>query len=181
MIILGSASVLVIVALVVVLLVRREAEPIGTTPSGPSFAPGELTPEETVVVATPRPDGSLAVAQTLVFDAGPGLDRPVSMDVGGTRLGWKSSPRTVQYGVLPVVADLQAREVGGSNLTVRITERPNPNPLSAGRRYELVPAAPWSPGRHAVTVSYVLDDVWVQVEGAPTARPPAEVRRRTGG
>ena len=81
-----------------VILPRFERDP----ESGPTFAPGELTPEESTVTAVPQPDGTVRVDQVLIFDIAPGLeDRPAIWYLDGIQIGWKSSERTAQYGVIP--------------------------------------------------------------------------------
>lgn len=136
---------------------------------GPTFAPGELTPEESTITAAPQPDGTVRVDQVLIFDAGPGLDRPVGWYVDGTQIGWKDPERTAQYGVIPRVVALEAREVpvDGAPVPLEITVDDDDldDPFFDGRRYQLRPPQPWAPGRHRVELSYVLGDVWVEAGG----------------
>jgi hypothetical protein len=159
---------LVISAAVVVgmILPRLRPEP----DPGPTFAPGELTPEESTVTAVPQPDGTVRVDQVLIFDIAPGLeDRPATWYLDGTQIGWKSSERTAQYGVIPKVVALEAREVPVTDapvpLKITVDESDYDDPFFDGRRYALVAPGPWSPGRHRVEFSYVLGDVWVQAGG----------------
>ncbi len=149
-----------------VILPRFEREP----DSGPTYAPGELTPEESTVVAVPQPDGTVRVDQVLIFDIAPGLeDRPATWYLDGTQIGWKSSERTAQYGVIPEVVALEAREVPVADapvpLKITVDESDYDDPFFDGRRYALVAPGPWSPGRHRVEFSYVLGDVWVEADG----------------
>ena len=119
------------------------------------------------MVATPGPDGTVRVEQELIFDAGPGMDYPVTWYIGGTQIGWKSSsPAEAQYGVIPtIVTNLEAREIGGLDLTVRDTERIDRTRSSTGTATGWPPPVPWAPGRHAVMISYTLGEVWVQADG----------------
>ena len=125
-----------------VILPRFERDP----ESGPTFAPGELTPEESTVMAVPQPDGTVRVDQVLIFDIVPGLeDRPATWDLGGTRIGWKSADRTAQYGVIPEVVALEAREVPVADapvpLKITVDESDYEDPFFDGRRYELIAPA----------------------------------------
>ena len=158
--------VVTVAALVGVVLPRLRPE----SGPGPAFAPGELTPEESTVVAVPQPDGTVRVDQVLIFDIAPGLeDRPATWYLDGTQIGWKSSERTAQYGVIPKVVALEAREVPVADapvpLKITVDESDYDDPFFDGRRYALIAPGPWSPGRHRVEFSYVLGDVWVQVDG----------------
>ena len=154
-----------------------------TAQPGPTFAAGTSSPRKRLPW-WPRPDrtGPLAVEQTLIFDAGAGLDRSVTLwySVAPRSAGSRRRQLKSQYGVVPVVTDLEAREIGGLDLTVRVTEQTDRNPLAAGRRYELVPSIPWSPGRHAVVINYRLGDVWVEADGANALVLPLQLRGRPG-
>ena len=100
--------VVTVVTLVWVIMPRLRPAP----EPRPTFAPGELTPEESTVLARPQPDGTVRVDQVLIFDVVPGLEAdPATWYLGGTRIGWKSAERTAQYGVIPKVVTLEAREV----------------------------------------------------------------------
>ena len=90
-------TLLLVVAAVVIVVILPRRDSNLTLEAAPSFAAGELTPEESTVVATPRPDGTVQVEQRLVFDAGPGVDFPVTWYIGGTQIGWQSSAREAQY------------------------------------------------------------------------------------
>ena len=162
---------LLVVAVVVgVVLPRRDAGP--TIVAGPSFSAGELTPEESTVIATPQPDGTVQVEQKLVFDAGPGMDFPVTWYIGGTQIGWRSSARQAQYGVIPTISAVTAREVTTAgrttDLAVRVDDSGIDDPFFDGHRYRLAARGPWAAGRHAVIISYTLGDVWVRADGVRT-------------
>jgi hypothetical protein len=161
--------------------------------AGPSFAAGELTPEESTVVATPQPDGTVQVEQKLIFDAGPGMDYPVTWYIGGTQIGWQSSAREARYGVIPTISGVTAREItttGGTvDLAVSVDDSGIDDPFFDGHRYRLAAPGPWAPGRHAVMISYTLGEVWVQADGVrilvvplrfgsgPANRQPADLVR----
>jgi hypothetical protein len=170
LIIVAGAVVLGLVITVAVLVgvvlprLRNEFDP------GPTFAPGELTPEESTVVAVPQPDGTVRVDQVLIFDVVPGLEaEPATWYLDGTQIGWKSAERTVQYGVIPEVVALEARDVPVADapvpLKITVDESDYDDPFFDGRRYALIAPWPWSPGRHRVEFSYVLGGVWVQADG----------------
>jgi hypothetical protein len=169
LVVVGAAVLgLVVTAAVLfgVILPRFKGEP----ESGPTFAPGELTPEESTVTAVPQPDGTVRVDQVLIFDIAPGLeDRPATWYLDGTQIGWKSSEREAQYGVIPTVVALSAREVPVTDapveLKITVDDSDYDDPFFDGRRYALIHPRPWSTGRHRVEFSYVLGDVWVEAEG----------------
>ena len=121
------------------------------------------------MVATPRPDGTVSVEQRLVFDAGPGIDFPVTWYIGGTQIGWQSSAREAQYGVIPTISEVTAQEVtgaGGSvDLAVSVDDSDLDDPFFDGHRYRLAAPGPWSPGRHTVMLRYTLGDIWVRADG----------------
>jgi hypothetical protein len=172
MIIAVGVTVLVlagVTAVVVRMFMACCEDPGPPVAAGPSFAAGELTPEESTVVATPRPDGTVQVEQKLVFDAGPGMDYPVTWYIGGTQIGWQSSAREAQYGVIPRISDVTAREVTTAGQTVELAvsvdDSDIDDPFFDGHRYRLAAPGPWAPGRHAVLISYTLGEVWVQADG----------------
>ena len=143
---------------------RPEPEP------APTYAPGELTPEESTVTAVPQPDGTVRVDQVLIFDVVPGQEeKPARWYLDGTQIGWKSAERKAQYGVIPKVVALSAREVPVTDapveLKITVDESDYDDPFFDGRRYALIAPAPWTPGRHRVEFSYVLGDVWVEADG----------------
>ena len=161
-IVLGLVITVAVLAGVVLPRLRRDPDP------PPSYAPGELTPEESTVVVRPQPDGTVQVLQTLTFDAGPGTRQPVTWYLGGTRIG-STADKTVDYAVLPQAGDITARDVtpGGdrSPLEVTIEDNDYADPFIDGRRYSIGPSGRWSPGRHQVSFDVVLSDVWVEVAG----------------
>jgi hypothetical protein len=172
MIIVAGAAVLVLLvaaAVVVGVVLPRRADTDPPVAAGPSFAAGELTPEESTVVATPRPDGTVQVEQKLIFDAGPGMDYPVTWYIGGTQIGWQSSAREAQYGVIPTISGVTAKELTTTgetvDLAVSVDDSGIDDPFFDGHRYRLAAPGPWAPGRHAVMVSYTLGDVWVRADG----------------
>ena len=122
------------------------------------------------MVAVPQPDGTVRVDQVLIFDIVPGSRT-------ARRPGTSTAPRsagsppsaTAQYGVIPKVVALEAREVPVADapvpLKITVDESDYDDPFFDGRRYALIAPGPWSPGRHRVEFSYVLGDVWVQVDG----------------
>ena len=183
LVVVGAAVLgLVVVAAVLfgVILPRFQPGP----ESGPTFAPGELTPEESTITAVPQPDGTVRVEQVLIFDIVPGLeDRPVTWYLDGTQIGWKSSEREAQYGVIPTVVALSAREVPVTDapveLKITVDDSDYDDPFFDGRRYALIAPGPWSPGRHRIEFSYVLGDVWVEADGDPPAGAAAAVRQRS--
>ena len=162
-VVLGLVITVAVVAGVV--LPRLRPDP---APPPPGYAPGELTPEESTVVAEPRADGTVRVSQTLTFDAGPGTEQPLTWYLAGTRIG-ANAAETVDYAVLPRAGSVTAREVppGGDPVPLEVTveESEYADPFDDGRRYALVPPRPWAPGRHRVEFDFVLSDVWVEVEG----------------
>ena len=170
LIIVAGAIVLamLLVAAVVVGVILSRRDPDVPAAAGPSFAAGELTPEESTVIATPQPDGTVQVEQKLVFDAGPGMDFPVTWYIGGTQIGWQSSAREPQYGVIPTISAVTAREVtaagGTTDLAVSVDDSDIDDPFFDGHRYRLAAPGPWDAGRHAVMISYTLGDVWVQAD-----------------
>ena len=77
------------------------------------------------MVVTPRSDGTVAVEQKLIFDAGPGMDAPLTWYVGGTLLGWQSSAREIGYGVTPKVLEFDAREINATGTSTDLTTTVN--------------------------------------------------------
>ena len=49
------------------------------------------------------------------------------------------------------------------------------DPFFHGHRYRVAGYAPWSAGRHAVMINYVLGDVWVEADGLPAVVLPLRV------
>jgi len=132
------------------------------------------------VVVTPRANGTVAVEQKLIFDAGSGMDAPGTWYVGGTQLGWQSSAREIGYGVTPKVLEFDAREITAADTSTDLTtmvidDISARDPFFRGHRYRLAGAGPWSAGRHAVMINYVLGDVWVEADGVPVAVLPLRI------
>jgi len=132
------------------------------------------------VVATLRADGTVAVAQKLIFDAGSGMDAPITWYVGGTQLGWQSSAREIGYGVTPSVLEFDGREITADGTSTDLTSTviddvSARDPFFRGHRYRLAGAGPWPAGRHAVMINYVLGDVWVEAEGVPAVVLPLRI------
>lgn len=158
-VVLGLVVTVAVLVGVVLPRLRRDPGP------PPSYAPGELTPEESTVVAKPQEDGTVRVIQLLTFDAGPGTDRPLTFYLGGTRLGRSA---TARYAVLPQVRDAEAEADTPGNdgpLTIEMEETAYADPFTDGRRYAVSVPGGWSSGRHRVTFQFVLSDVWVEIEG----------------
>jgi hypothetical protein len=158
-----------------VLVPRGDSDP--PVAAAPTVAPGELTPQESTVVVTPRADGTVAIEQKLIFDAGSGLDAPATWYVGGTQLGWQSSAREIRYGMTPKVVEFGAREINATGAPVDLTTTVIENqdardPFFHGHRYRMSGPGPWSAGRHAVMINIVLSDVWVEIEGVPAVVLP---------
>jgi hypothetical protein len=189
-------ALLVVAAVVFGVILPRYAAP--EVQAAPTFAPGELTPEESTVVASPQPDGTVQFEQRLIFDAGPGIDFPVTWYIGGTQIGWQSSARQAQYGVIPRISDVVAQDVtvaaGTVDLAVSVDDSDLDDPFFDGHRYRLAAPGPWAAGRHAVRIRYTLDEVWVQADGVrvlvlplsfasgPASSQPADlVRVRVAG
>lgn len=131
-----------------------------------SYPDGVLTPQEVNLGARPRPDGSLTIRQTLVFDAGPGTDQPARWGIGGTRLGYAAPDRRVQYWVDPRIEAVSAVEQPPTGpavpLEVSLDDSSNSEPFRAVHRYRLIPRQPWSPGRHRVLLEATLRGVYVR-------------------
>lgn len=193
LIVVGAAVLGLVVAIAVltqVVLPRLRPEPAAR----PDYAPGELTPAESTVVAQIQPDGTVRVDQVLIFDAGPGTTFPATWFLGGTRVG-ESADESVRFGVVPKVISTSARAVPRADapvpLEITVDESDYDDPFDDGRRYRLAATDPWAPGRHRVEFSFVLGDVWVQASGvrllvlplrfasAPDTGQPADLVRLT--
>lgn len=135
---------------------------------------GAITPEETHVTVRAQKDGTLKVTTQLVFDTPKGSEDPVTWQIGGTRIGWESSDRDTQYGVVPTVSDVEAHMMKndssgdlGDELDVSHEEATTDAEKAFGDPEEYTLTAPgdgWSTGRHAVELTYTLDDVHVSVD-----------------
>ena len=139
--------------------------------SGLDYPDGALTPQERTIVATPRPDGTLRVDMSLIFDAGPGTSEPVWWSIGGTRIGWESSERRAQYWVNPTVTEVAAQELTPDGakipLSVVVDDTGYHDPFLDAHVFRLTGPSAWSAGRHAIKISYLLGDVFVSTGGTP--------------
>lgn len=156
-------------ALVAVLAIRYVDGGRRSEPMSDRAADGVFTPEERTVTAIPQPDGTLSVEEKLVFDAGEGTDRPLRWAIGGTAIGWKGPNRVAQYGVIPQVRDIRAREIssGSPGPDLAVTHGPSKvvDPFFDDHLYQFAPpGAVWHSGRHAVQISYTLAGTYVVVE-----------------
>jgi hypothetical protein len=172
----AAVTVLALALVAILVLVPRDDfdPPVA---AAPTVAAGELTPQESTVVVTPRADGTVAIEQKLIFDAGSGLDAPVTWYVGGTQLGWRSSAREIRYGITPKVLEFGAREITATGAptdltTTVIDNRDARDRFFHGHRYRMAGPGPWSAGRHAVMINIVLSDSWVEIEGVPAVVLP---------
>ncbi|WP_309132378.1 hypothetical protein [Brevibacterium sp.] len=163
------AAVATVIALVVIVSVLRHP-PI--EPRSDSGLPVEaVTPEEISLDVTVRSDGTLAVSQLLVFDTPVGSERPVRWAIGGIGIGWIDRDRDAQYAVLPRVSQVSAQDVSSPSAeAVDLTVVRDAHVEDLFHDDVVFTIAPpdrgrWSSGRHAVTVDYVLADVFVAVEG----------------
>lgn len=140
-----------------------------------------LTPEEITLSVAPQTDGSLHISERLIFDATANEDRPIKWYISGETIGSeRDGPR---YFVVPTVSDVTAvqlstaeestkddpAEVG--DLTVTRDDSEVEDPFFDSVIYEFTNSNPpnedsqWTPGRHIIDISYVLDDVYLEVEG----------------
>lgn len=160
-VVLGLVITVAVLAGVILPRLRQDPDP-------PSYAPGELTPEESTVVVKPQADGTVRVDQTLTFDAGPGTSQPLTWYLGGARIG-STADGTVDYAVLSQAGSVTARDVTPDEnavpLEVTAETGEYADPFGDGRRYALAAPGRWAPGRHRVEFGVVLSDVWVEVAG----------------
>lgn len=126
---------------------------------------------------TPRPDGSVQVQQTMIFDAGEaGRPEPLVWTVGGVRIGWygeNGERRTGQYWVDPVIDELTV-DGEGTELSVTVDDSQADRTSSGYHRYVLTPREPWGPDRHRVHLDYVMSGVYVRHTGTPTMVVPLD-------
>ncbi|MCW4460000.1 DUF2207 domain-containing protein [Microbacterium sp. MPKO10] len=160
-------ALIAVVVMVVGMLVGRA----GTSPHVERVSEAAFTPEEVTVTATANTDGTLAVTEKLVFDTPEGSTDPVSWYIGASRIGWETRDRHTQLIVLPTVSDVTGvvltDDGPGDELTVDKDDSKVDDPMYDSVAYRFTAAeGEWSAGRHAVQVSYVLDDVHVRVDGA---------------
>lgn len=177
---LGFAAVLMITVIVVAMIPGNP----GPSPDRIRLPRQALTPEEISVTAAPQPDGTLQVSQRLIFDAPDGEDRPIRWHLGREPIGRSTSGGTTSdYNVLPRVSAISARELStaeGSTkddpaevaeLNVRRDDVDVSDLFADDVSYEFANPNPpgenimWDEGRHVIDVSYILDDVYLDVEG----------------
>lgn len=176
----GFAAILAVVVIVSSMITRIP----DVLPDRVRLPQQALTPEEITVTAAPQADGTLHVSERLIFDAPDGADRPILWHLGGESIGWPAGDGDVpRYAVMPRASEVSARELDTTekstkNDPVEIAQ------LSVTRDdsdvddlfyddvgYEFANPHPpgenvmWTKGRHVVDVSYILDDVYLNVEG----------------
>lgn len=130
--------------------------------------PGVVTPQEVTVTATPQPDGTLVVEQSLVFEATEETADVVVLRSGGVQLGWINDDRPGRYWVNPTVAEVQAADVTSgepTELDLVVDDRDLDNPRMDGTYYKLAEGHTWEPGRHVIEIEFTLADVWVDIDG----------------
>ncbi|WP_231441939.1 hypothetical protein [Brevibacterium zhoupengii] len=174
----GFAAIVIILVIVFPVFTRSPEMP----PDRSRYPEQALTPEEITVNVAPRNDGSLHVSQRLIFDVTDEMKSPLSWYVGGERIGYGvgAGPR---YYVLPQVGEVSAQELS----TAEDSTKENPaevgdltvtreNPAIDGsfsdsavydftRPKQAGEDSQWTPGRHVVDFTYVLDDVYLNVDG----------------
>ena len=132
------------------------------------LAPGVVTPQEITATATPQPDGSVAVEQTLVFEATEESADVVVLRSSGVELGWVSDERRGRYWVSPTVSEVRAADVTSdqpTELEMVVDDRDLDDPRRDGLYYKLGEGTDWAPGRHVIEIEFTLTDVWVEIEG----------------
>lgn len=184
------ASLFGVVAIgVVVTIVAEALMPIYDDSSVKRRLPQQaLTPEEVTVTVTPHRDGTIHVAERLIFDASATEDRPLFWNIGGESIGWNGGVgEGGQYAVMPTVKDVTATEMStgegstqadpaeAADLTVARDDSDVDDPFYDDVRFTITnekslgqssgEVTNWGPERHVVDFSYVLDDVYLNVEG----------------
>lgn len=98
---------------VIVMIVAEALMPIYDDSSVKRRLPQQaLTPEEMTVTVTPHRDGTIHVAERLIFDASATEDRPLFWSIGGESIGWNGGVgEGGQYAVMPTVKDVTAIEL----------------------------------------------------------------------
>lgn len=134
----GFAVILIVVVIVSTVITRIPDTP----PDKHRLAHQALTPEEITLSLAPQTDGTLHVSECLVFDASESEDGPISWFIGGEQIGWE------RYG--PAEVDDPFHDSSRYEFT-------HPNPPSEDSQ--------WRPGRHIIGISYVLDDVYLDIAG----------------
>ncbi|AZT94176.1 hypothetical protein [Brevibacterium aurantiacum] len=172
------------IVIILVIVFQGSARIPDMPPDRSRYPEQALTPEEITVNVTPRSDGSLQVSQRLIFDVTDEMKKPLSWYIGGEQIGWNTGvgdgPR---YYVLPQVGEVSAQELStaeGStkenpaevgDLTVTRENRSIDDPFSDSAVYDFTREkqagedSQWTPGRHVVDITYVLDDVYLNVDG----------------
>lgn len=133
-----------------------------------TLAPGVVTPMEITASATPQPDGSLAVEQTLVFEATEQTGDVVVLSSSGVGLGWINDDRPGRYWVSPTVSQVQAADVTSgqpADLDLVVDDQDRDDPRMDGIYYKLAEGHDWEPGRHVIEIEFTLTDVWVDIDG----------------
>lgn len=183
-IIAGAIGFLALLVVVVFVAAMTTTHIPDMPPDGTRFPKEALTPEEITVAVSPRTDGTLHVSQRLIVDASGNEDVPIHWHLGGESIGRPTTDSEVQsYAVMPRASEVSARELStGEESTkddptevadLKITrddsdvedlyydtvdyEFAKPNPEGE--------TAMWTPGRHVIDVSYVLEDVYLTIEG----------------
>lgn len=175
----------VVVAIVVAVLlgtgvVRNpiaDPSPTPTTDVAAQFPDGTLLPQERAIVAKVRPDGHLAVTETILFDAADGSQSPLVWRIGGSRIGWFTDDRSQQYGVIPTVVSVSAAAISPktrarTDVAVTQDETDFDDPYSDSHVYRTLPDGGWTKGQHAVALTYELADVFLTAEGTTMAVLP---------
>lgn len=189
---------------VIVMIVAEALMPIYDDSSVKRRLPQQaLTPEEMTVTVTPHRDGTIHVAERLIFDASATEDRPLFWSIGGESIGWNGGVgEGGQYAVMPTVKDVTAIELStdegstqtdpaeAADLTVARDDSDVDDPFYDDVRYTITneksrgqssgEVTDWGPGRHVVDFAYVLDDVYLKVEGRDLFVLPLSFLEGTG-
>lgn len=177
----AGAMALLMVAVIVSVVSAQFPDPPAQKDRLPEQA---LTPEEITVTVTPHTDGTLHVAERLIFDVQEGKGRPIFWSIGSESIGWERGVGDGQrYSVLPQVTDVSAQELSTAedstkenpaevgDLIVARDDSDVEDPDYDDVSYEFTNPNPpnetsqWTQGRHVVDLSYVLDDVYLNVGG----------------
>lgn len=133
-----------------------------------TLEPGVVTPQEGTATATPQPDGTLVVEQTLVFEATEETGDVVILSSDGVELGEIDDDRHGDYWVNPTVSGVQAAEVTSgepTELDLVVDDQDVEDPRTDGTYYKLADGHTWEPGRHVIEIEFTLADVWVDIDG----------------
>lgn len=142
-----------------------------------TLEPGVVTPQEVTATATPQPDGTLVVEQTLVFEATNETGDVVLLSSNGVDLGWINDDRPGRYWANPTVSGVQAVEVTSgepTDLDLVVDDRGVEDPRMDGTYYKLADGHTWEPGRHVIEIEFSLADVWVDIDGTPAMVLPLD-------